>query len=163
MRGHCAAGWLPPSNSPIRPEATMTVSVPAPPTLEKVYRTELSPVSFLRRSAFVYPDKIAVVHGERRYTYREFHERVNRLASALAGAGVEAGDRVAFLCPNTPALLEAHFAVPAARALLVAINTRLAAGEGGYIPQHARARVVVCDHELVGLVEGCDLDVVGAD
>jgi fatty-acyl-CoA synthase len=98
----------------------MTVSVPEPPALEKVYRTELSPVSFLRRSAFVYPDKVAVVHGERRYSYREFHERVNRLASALAGAGVEAGDRVAFLCPNIPALLEAHFAVPAAGAVLVA-------------------------------------------
>jgi fatty-acyl-CoA synthase len=66
----------------------MTLSVLAPPALEKVYRTELSPVSFLRRSAFVYPDKVAVVHGERRYSYREFHERVNRLASALAGAGV---------------------------------------------------------------------------
>src|ERR687888_1151120 len=169
MRGHCAwrarriAAWLPPSNSAIRPEAAMTVSVPAPPSLEKVYRTELSPVSFLRRSAFVYPDKVAVVHGERRYSYREFQERVNRLASALVGAGVEAGDRVAFLCPNTPALLEAHFAVPAAGAVLVAINTRLAAGEGGYIPQHARARLVVCDHELLPLVQGCDLDVVGAD
>src|SRR5919197_1705584 len=139
-RAGCAAGWLPSSNSPIRPEATMTVSVPAPPALEKVYRTELSPVSFLRRSAFVYPDKIAVVHGERRYTYREFHERVNRLASALAGAGVEAGDRVAFLCPNTPALLEAHFAVPAAGAVLVAINTRLAAGGGAPLPPHPRAR-----------------------
>src|ERR671936_2486430 len=115
----------------------MSVSVPAPPALEKVYRTELSPVSFLRRSAFVYPDKIAVVHGERRYSYREFHERVNRLASALAGAGVEAGDRVAFLCPNTPALLEAHFAVPAAGAVLVAINTRLAAGARPHHPSNA--------------------------
>src|ERR671930_120792 len=163
MRGHCAAGWLPPSSSPIRPEATMTVSVPAPPALEKVYRTELSPVSFLRRSAFVYPDKIAVVHGERRYSYREFHERVNRLASALVGAGVEAGDRVAFLCPNTPALLEAHFAVRAAGAVLVAINTRLAAGEVAYNLEHAGARIMFCDHELVGLVEGCDVDVVKVD
>src|SRR5919199_6452623 len=127
-RAACAAGWLPSSNSPIRPETTMTVPVPAPPALEKVYRTELSPVSFLRRSAFVYPDKVAVVHGERRYTYGEFHERVNRLASALVGAGVEAGNRVAFLCPNTPALLEAHFAVPAARAVLVGIHTRLPGG-----------------------------------
>src|ERR671934_480261 len=141
----------------------MTVSVPAPPALEKVYRTELSPVSFLRRSAFVYPDKIAVVHGEHRYTYREFHERVNRLASALVGAGVEAGDRVAFLCPNTPALLEAHFAVPAAGAVLVAINPRLAAGEVAYILEHAGARIVFCDHELVGLVEGCDVQVVKVD
>jgi len=141
----------------------LTVSVPAPSALEKVYRTELSPVSFLRRSAFVYPDKVAVVHGERRYSYREFHERVNRLASALAGAGVDAGDRVAFLCPNIPALLEAHFAVPAAGAVLVAINTRLAAGEVASILEHAGARIVFCDHELVGLVEGCDVDIVRVD
>jgi len=88
------------------------------------YRTELSPVSFLRRSAYVFPDKVAVVHGERRTTYREFDERVNRLASALADAGVEPGDRVAFLAPNIPAMLEAHYGVPAAGAVLVAINTR---------------------------------------
>src|SRR5919198_5576214 len=135
MRGRCAwrarraAGWLPSSNSPIRPEAAMTVSVPAPPSLEKVYRTELSPVSFLRRSAYIYPDKVAVVHGERRYTYREFEERVNRLASRLRAAGLRKHDRVAFLAPNIPPLLEAHFAVPAAGGILVAINTRLSADE----------------------------------
>ena len=75
----------------------------------KVYRTELSPVSFLRRSAYVYPDKIAVVHDDRRYTYRDFEERVNRLTSALLNMGVKKQDRVAFLSLNSPALLEAHF------------------------------------------------------
>src|SRR5690242_17991724 len=84
---------------------------PGGPTMEhrSVYRTELSPVSFLERSAAVFPDKPAVVHGARRYTYRQFHERVNRLASALRGAGLGRHDRVAFLCPNIPAMLEAHF------------------------------------------------------
>ena len=79
----------------------------------RVYRTELTPVSFLTRSAAVFPDKVAVVHGARRYTYRQFEERVNRLASALRRAGMQRHDRVAFLCPNIPAMLEAHFGVPA--------------------------------------------------
>ena len=77
------------------------------------YRTELTPVTFLRRSAYVFPDRTAVVHGARRYTYRQFEERANRLASALRGRGLRQLDRVAFLCPNIPAMLEAHFGVPA--------------------------------------------------
>src|SRR6202011_5896320 len=81
---------------------------------EKVYRTELTPVSFLERSASIFPDKTAIVHENRNYTYREFAERVNRLASHLRNIGMQKHDRVAFLCPNTPALLEAHFAIPAA-------------------------------------------------
>ena len=82
---------------------------------EKVYRTELSPVAFLRRNAYVHPNKTAVVHGERRYSYAAFSKRVNRLSSALLAACLEKHDRVAFLAPNIPPLLEAHFAVPAAR------------------------------------------------
>ena len=70
---------------------------------ENIYRTELTPVSFLHRSAFVFPDKTAVVHGDRKYTYRKFAERVNRLASRLRSGGLAKQDRVAFLCPNTPA------------------------------------------------------------
>jgi fatty-acyl-CoA synthase len=73
-----------------------------------VYRTELTPVSFLERNAYVFPDKTAVIHGSRKYTYRQFQERVNRLASALRKAGLKKNDRVAFICPNTPAMLEAH-------------------------------------------------------
>ena len=80
---------------------------------KNVYRTELTPVSFLERSACVFPDKVAVIHGARRYTYRQLEERVNRLASALRSAGLAKHDRVAFLCPNIPAMLEAHYGVPA--------------------------------------------------
>jgi non-ribosomal peptide synthetase component F len=79
----------------------------------KVYRSELTPVSFLRRSAYMFPEKTAVVYGDRRYTYADLEERVNRLASRLRDSGLQKGDRVAFLCPNTPPHLEAHFAVPA--------------------------------------------------
>ena len=121
------------------------------------YRTELTPVSFLRRSAYVFPDKIAVVHGDRRYTYRQFEERANRLASGLRAAGLRHLDRVAFVCPNTPAMLEAHFGAPAAGLVLVPINTRLSSDEIGYILKHSGAKFVFVDHELEGLVKPLDL------
>jgi fatty-acyl-CoA synthase len=124
---------------------------------QKVYRTELSPLSFLQRSAMVFPDKEAVVHGERRYTYRQFNERVNRLASALRSAGVQKEDRVAFLCPNIPALLEAHYGVPAAGGILVAINTRLNSDEIRYILAHSGAKFLFVDAELDPLLAPLDL------
>ena len=142
----------------------MTVATPASARgADKAYRTELSPVSFLRRSAYVYPDKVAVVHGERRITYRQLDERVNRLASALILAGIAPGDRVAFLAPNIPPLLEAHYGVPAAGAVLVAINTRLGRDEVAYILRHSGARMVFADHELLHLVEGCGLPTIRID
>src|SRR5205823_3383906 len=121
------------------------------------YRTELTPVAFLRRSAYVFPDALAVVHGERRYTYRQFEERVNRLASGLRAVGLRHLDRVAFICPNTPAMLEAHFGVPAAGLVLVPINTRLNSDEIGYILKHSGAKLVFVDHELEGLVKPLEL------
>jgi len=122
----------------------------------KVYRSELTPDSFLRRAAYMFPEKTAVVYGERRYTYRELEERVNRLSSRLREAGLEKGDRVAFLCPNIPPMLEGTFGVPAAGLILVAINTRLGAGEIEYIVEHSGAKMVFVDHELEELLEGVD-------
>ncbi len=130
---------------------------------EKVYRKELTPVSFLQRSVYMFPDKPAVIHGERRYTYREFEERVNRLASRLRSSGLEKGDRVAFLCPNIPPTLEAHFAVPAAGMVLVAINTRLSRDEVAYILDHSGAKMVFVDAELEPLAEGSDIERVRVD
>ena len=124
---------------------------------EKVYRTELSPVAFLRRNAYVHPDKTAVVHGKRRYSYAVFSERVNRLSSALLSAGLEKHDRVAFLAPNIPPLLEAHFAVPAARGVLVAINTRLGTAEIDHILQHSSARLLFIDRALYPQIAELDL------
>src|SRR5215217_6182846 len=126
---------------------------------EKVYRSELTPVDFLRRSAYMFPDKTAVVYGGRRYSYGELEERVNRLSSRLRDAGLQKGDRVAFLCPNTPPMLEAHFGVPAAGLVLVAINTRLGKDEVSYIVGHSGAKMVFVDAELEGLladVEGVE-------
>ncbi|GAC1501353.1 MAG: acyl-CoA synthetase [Ktedonobacteraceae bacterium] len=124
---------------------------------EKVYRTELTPLSFLERSALVFPDKVAVVHGERKYTYREFAARVYRLASQLRAIGMQKHDRVAFLCPNTPPLLEAHYAVPAAGGILVAINTRLSSQEIDFILHHSGAKFLFVDNELYPLVEHLEL------
>jgi fatty-acyl-CoA synthase len=123
----------------------------------KVNRTELTPVSFLSRSAYVFPDKVAVVHGSRRYTYRQLAERVNRLASALRKIGLQKHDRVAFICPNIPPMLEAHYGVPAAGGILVAINTRLSSDEIGYILQHSGSKFLFVDAELEGLVKPLDL------
>jgi fatty-acyl-CoA synthase len=122
------------------------------PTRTAVSRTELNPVSFLYRSMAVHPERVAVVHLDRRYSYAELGERVNRLASALRRHGLEPHDRVAALCPNVPALLELHHGVPAAGGVLVAINTRLSSPEVRYILEHSGARVLFVDAELESLV-----------
>ena len=128
------------------------------PEVRRAHRSELNPVSFLLRSEFVYPDKVAVVHGKRRYTYREMGERVRRLASGLRDAGLEKGDRVAFIAPNIPALLEAHYAVPAAGGVLVAINYRLKSDDVEFILEHSGARFVFVDHEFEELVSGASVE-----
>src|SRR6266545_5221224 len=127
---------------------------------DQIYRTELTPISFLRRSAYLFPDKLAVAHGHRRYSYCQFEARVNRLAAGLRAVGLQRHDRVSFLCPNIPPLLEAHFAVPAAGGVLVAINTRLSSDEIGYIIQHAGARFLFVDSELAQLVEPLDISAI---
>jgi acyl-CoA synthetase (AMP-forming)/AMP-acid ligase II len=127
--------------------------VPAPGAAgSTVFRTELNPVDFLRRAAYMYPDKIAVVDGDRRSSYRRFAERSWRLANALRSAGLRKGDRVATLLFNSAPMLEAHFGVPAAGGILVAINQRLASPEVGYILEHSGARFLVLDSELESLV-----------
>ena len=122
------------------------------PAHTAVSRTELNPVSFLYRSVAIHPERVAVVHLDRRYTYAELGERVNRLASALRAHGLASHDRVAALCPNVPALLELHHGVPAAGGVLVAINTRLSAPEIRYILEHSGARMLFVDAELESLV-----------
>jgi len=116
--------------------------------MSTVSHTPLTPLRFLGRSAEVYPDKVAIVHGDRRTTYRDFAGEATRLARALRASGIEAGDRVAYLCPNIPELLIAHFAVPLAGAVLVAMNTRLATEEVRYICDHSGAKLLVVDSEL---------------
>jgi fatty-acyl-CoA synthase len=108
----------------------------------------LSPVSFLARAARIYPERTAVIHGERRFTYAQFLERARRLASALAKAGVGKGDTVAIMAPNTPQMLEAHYAVPMLGAVLCSINIRLDATAIGFILRHSETKVVLTDTEF---------------
>ncbi|MEE9276480.1 MAG: acyl--CoA ligase family protein [bacterium] len=109
--------------------------------------TPLSPLSFMERNSWVYAEKEAVVYGPHRYTYAEFAERIQRCAAALKARGVGPGDRVAYLVPNIPAMLEAHFAVPLLGAILVAVNIRLSVDEVSYICEHSGAKVLVADAE----------------
>jgi fatty-acyl-CoA synthase len=129
----------------------------------------LTPVSFLERSAAIWPNKVAVRHGVLAYTYREFEARCRRLASALARHGVRRGDTVAVLAPNVPALLEAHYAVPALGAVLNALNVRQDAATIAFCLKHGNAKVLVADGEFAALVKAAlaqapaDLLVVDVD
>ncbi|MGA2739036.1 MAG: acyl--CoA ligase family protein [Bryobacteraceae bacterium] len=111
-------------------------------------KSVLTPLDFLARSAWVYRDRIAVVDGDRRFTYGELNERVHRQASALRALGVQPGDRVAVLAANSIAALEAHFGVLLAGAVLVMLNTRLQTAELAWILNHCEASVAIADPEL---------------
>lgn len=113
----------------------------------------LSPLSFLRRSANVYPDRLAVIHAAHRTTWRETYARCRRLASALSRHGVGRGDTVAVIAPNVPALFEAHFGVPMLGAVLNALNSRLDAAAIAFMLQHGEAKVVIADRELSAVVD----------
>jgi fatty-acyl-CoA synthase len=108
----------------------------------------LSPVSFVERSAEVFGDLPAVVHGTRRYTWQQTRERSARLAAALAALGVERGSTVSVMLPNTPEMVEAHYAVPALNAVLNTLNTRLDAPLLAWQINHCEARVLITDREF---------------
>jgi fatty-acyl-CoA synthase len=112
----------------------------------------LSPLGFLARSAAIYPKRLAVVHGERRYGWAETYRRCRRLASALARRGIGKGDAVAVMAPNVPELFEAHFGVPMTGAVLNAINTRLDAATIAFILDHGGAKVLIADREFADTI-----------
>ncbi len=113
----------------------------------------LTPVSFLTRAAAVHPDRVAIVHGPLRRTWREVAERCRRLASALAARGIGRGDTVAAMLPNVPAMVEVHFGVPMNGAVLNALNTRLDAESIAFTLAHGEAKVLLVDRELAPVVE----------
>ena len=113
----------------------------------------LSPLTFIERSAYIYPDRLAVVHGARRYTWSQSYERSRRLASALKQLGVGKGDTVATVLNNTPEMFECHFGVPACGAVLNTINTRLDAEAVAFILNHAEAKVLLTDREFARMVQ----------
>ena len=110
--------------------------------------TALNPVTFLERAAYVYPDRISVIHGDWRMTWKETYARCRRLASALARRGIGRNDTVAVMAPNVPAIYEAHFGVPMIGAVLNTLNTRLDAKTIAFMLRHGGARVLITDREL---------------
>jgi fatty-acyl-CoA synthase len=112
----------------------------------------LSPLSFLRRVATVYPERTAVVHGERHWSWHDVHVRARRLASALRRHGVGPGDTVAVMAPNVPAVFEAHYAIPMAGAVINALNTRLDPASIAFMLEHGESKVLFTDRELSATV-----------
>jgi fatty-acyl-CoA synthase len=108
----------------------------------------LSPLSFIERTAEVYPDRLAIVHGDLRQTWSQTYARCRRLASALQRAGIGKNDTVAVMLPNTPPMVEAHFGVPMAGAVLNSLNTRLDPQAVAFMLDHGEARVVIVDPEF---------------
>jgi len=113
----------------------------------------LSPTGFLLRTASVYPDRLAVAYGERRYSWREVLERCRRLAAALKARGVGRGDTVAMMAPNIPETFEAHFGVPMAGAVLNALNIRLDPATIAFILQHGEAKLLITDTEFAPVIK----------
>ena len=114
--------------------------------------TPLSPLSFLERAADVYPQRTAIVHGPLRRTWGEVYERCRRLASALQRAGIGRGDTVAVMLPNVPPMVEAHFGIPMAGAVLNSLNTRLDPEAVAFMLDHGEARAVIVDPEFAGVM-----------
>lgn len=112
----------------------------------------LTPLHFLDRTADVYPNRVAIIHGAFRQTWAQTRERCYRLASALVQAGVQALDTVSIIAPNTPAMLEAHFGVPLSGAVLNAINCRLDADGIAFILRHGECKLLLVDREFAPVV-----------
>ena len=113
----------------------------------------LTPLSHLSRAAAVFPDRTAIVHGARRFSYREFGARARQLASALARFGIGRGDTVSVMLPNVPAMLDAHYGVAMTGAVLNALNTRLDATTLAFTLDHAETRVLIADREFSKVVK----------
>lgn len=113
----------------------------------------LTPLTFLERAAGVHPDRTAIIHGSLRRSYRDFYARSRRLASALTQRGIGRGDTVSVILPNTPAMLECHYGVPMAGAVLNTLNTRLDAKVIAFSLEHSGAKVLITDRELSGVVK----------
>jgi fatty-acyl-CoA synthase len=122
----------------------------------------LSPISFLRRTAEAFPHRTATIHGEHRQTWGETYEHCRRLAAALQRAGIQRGQTVAIMAPNTPATVEAHFGIPMSGAVLNALNTRLDAATIAFILGHGEARIVLVDREFTPVMRAALAQIEGA-
>jgi len=113
----------------------------------------LTPITFLERAAYVYPDRVSVIHGAQRFTWKETYARSRRLGSALQKRGIGVGDTVAVMLPNIPAMVEAHFGVPMCGAVLNSLNTRLDADAIAFMLNHGNAKLLITDREFSATIE----------
>ncbi len=113
----------------------------------------LTPLSFIERAAYVYPDRLAVVHGAERYSWKQTYQRCRRLASALSRRGIGKNDTVAVMAPNTPPMVEAAFGIPMCGGVLNALNTRLDAETIAFMLRHGGAKALITDREFSPIVE----------
>jgi fatty-acyl-CoA synthase len=113
----------------------------------------LTPLTFLERAAKTFPDRVAIIHGARRLSYADFYERSKRLASALASRGIKKGDTVSAMMSNTPGMLEMHYGVPMAGAVLNTLNTRLDAAALAFMLEHGETKVLVTDREFAPVIK----------
>ena len=129
----------------------------------------LTPVSFLERSARVFPNKVAIIHGDSTYTYQEFYSRCRQLGSALSKRGIGVGDTVAVMLPNTPAMLEVHYGVPMCGAVLNALNFRLDPATIAFVLGHGEAKILLTGREFSPVIKkalelyGFSLPVIDVD
>src|SRR2546423_4599449 len=116
--------------------------------------TPLTPLEFARRARKLYPDRVAVMDGNSRWTYAQFLDRCDRWSAALQKLGIKSGDRVAYLSPNTHAQLESFYAVPQIGAVLVPLNYRLTADDFVYLINHSGSRMVCADRDYLRAIDG---------
>ncbi len=140
------------TKNPSEPETTMTHIYDQHLERNSANHAPLSPLGFIARTAEVYPERMAVVHGTLRRNWGETYARCRQLASSLNKAGVGKNDTVAVMLPNTPPMVEAHFGVPMAGAVLNALNTRLDAETIAFMLDHGEAKVLIVDPEFTGVV-----------
>ena len=134
-----------------------------PPVFAEASHAELTPIDHLLRSAVVHGGRLAIVDGDIRLTYAKLLEECTRQAGLLAELGVIPGDRVAVLAPNTSILLQAHFSIPMAGAVLVALNTRLKAAEIAAIVEHCGARLAIVDEDFLDRAGEITVPVIAAE
>ena len=115
--------------------------------------TPLTPLEFARRARKLYPDRVAVIDGDSRWTYAQFLDRCDRWSAVLQKLGIGPGDRVAYLSPNTHAQLESFYAVPQIGAVLVPLNYRLTADDFVYLINHSGSRMVCADRDYLGTID----------
>ena len=113
----------------------------------------LSPLRYLERAAYIYPNQTAIIHGERQITWQQTYQRCRQFAHQLKNLGIQKNDTVSVLLPNVPAMIEAHFAVPMAGAVLNTLNTRLDAKTIAFMLTHAESKVLLVDPEFKTLAE----------